>query len=131
VHFDLKARDLFINGKNRTSYRKDLRAITQAAFTIGLLEFCRRNETPHPGFVVLDSPLLSYREPDDANDNLRETDLNSRFYAFIESLPDDRQVIVVENIDAPADVKASEQSIEFTRLDAKGRYGFFPRPTSS
>lgn len=36
VHFDQKGRDLIIGGKNRTSFGKGLRAITQSAFTIGL-----------------------------------------------------------------------------------------------
>ncbi|WP_425488242.1 hypothetical protein [Microvirga mediterraneensis] len=126
VHFDLRTRDLVINGKNRTSYGKGLRAITQAAFTIGLLEFCRRNGTPHPGFVVLDSPLLSYREPEGPADDLSKTDLNTRFYAFLDALPADRQVIIVENTDPPAEVKVSDQAIEFTGVPGAGRAGFFP-----
>jgi DNA repair exonuclease SbcCD ATPase subunit len=39
VYFDQKARDLVIGGKNRTSFGKGLRAITQSAFTIGLLQY--------------------------------------------------------------------------------------------
>ena len=84
VHFDLRTRDLVINGKSRVSYGKGLRAITQAAFTVGLLEFCRQNETSHPGFVILDSPLLSYREPDSDDDDLRGTDLDTCFYQYLE-----------------------------------------------
>src|SRR5262249_47410715 len=34
VYFDQKTRDLVIGGKNRTSFGKGLRAITQSAFTI-------------------------------------------------------------------------------------------------
>ena len=48
VHFDLKTRDIVINGKSRISYGKGLRAMTRAAFTVGLLEFCRQNETLIP-----------------------------------------------------------------------------------
>ena len=54
VFFDPKARDLVIAGKPRTSRGKGLRAITRAAFTIALLDFCRAHQTPHPGIAVLD-----------------------------------------------------------------------------
>jgi len=126
VHFDLRARDLIINGKNRTSFGKGLRAITQAAFTIGLLQFCRENGTPHPGFVILDSPLLSYREPEGEADDLRGTDLNARFFEFLAKLSDDRQVIIIENTDPPADVQALPQTIKFAKKPGAGRVGFFP-----
>ncbi|MFO1116568.1 MAG: AAA family ATPase [Beijerinckiaceae bacterium] len=126
VHFEAKTRDLVINGKNRTSFGKGLRAITQAAFTVSLLQYCRQYETPHPGFIVLDSPLLSYREPEGDEDDLSGTDLNSHFYEFLAKLPDDRQVLVVENTDPPADIQASIQTVKFTKIEGVGRYGFFP-----
>jgi AAA domain len=126
VHFDMKARDLVINGKNRTSFGKGLRAITQAAFTIGLLEYCSREDTPHPGFVVLDSPLLSYREPDNAADDLRGTDLNTHFYTYLQGVKSDRQIVIVENTDPPARVQTSALSLKFTGLLGIGRFGLFP-----
>lgn len=126
VHFDMKARDLVINGKDRVSYGKGLRAITHSAFTFGILEYCRQNDTPHPGFVVLDSPLLSYREPESTDDDLRGTDLMAHFYAYLGSVPKDRQVIVIENTDPPQDVIASPQSHRFSGNAAVGRFGFFP-----
>jgi hypothetical protein len=115
-----------INGKNRTSFGKGLRAITQAAFTVSLLQYCRQYETPHPGFVVLDSPLLSYREPEGDSDDLSGTDLNSHFFKFLADLPGDRQVLIVENTDPPADIQTSIQTAKFTKIEGDGRYGFFP-----
>lgn len=126
VHFDLKTRDLVINGKVRTSYGKGLRAITQAAFSIGLLDFCRDNGTPHPGLVILDSPLLSYREPDSQADDLRGTDVNSHFYNYLTAMKSDRQVIIIENTDPPANVQVSAQSLKFTGNPAAPRFGLFP-----
>lgn len=49
VYFDAKSRDLVIAGKQRSARGKGLRAITHAAFTLGLLDYCRKNSTPHPG----------------------------------------------------------------------------------
>lgn len=125
VHFDMKGRDLVINGKNRTSYGKGLRAITQAAFTIGLMEFCRRNDTPHPGFTVLDSPLLSYKAPESTDDDLRGTDLKDRFYTYLSVMQADRQVLVIENTDPPASVQTLPQAVKFTGLTGSARSGFF------
>ena len=83
VFFDRKSRDLIIAGKPRTARGKGLRAITHAAFTVGLLQFCKTNDTPHPGFIVLDTPLRAYREPEGAEDDLTGTDLNVRFYDYL------------------------------------------------
>jgi hypothetical protein len=133
VHFDLSSRDLVINGKKRTSYGKGLRAITQAAFTIALLEYCRNGGKPHPGFAVLDSPLLSYREPENESDDLSATDLKPRFYDYLLKMPGDRQVIIVENTEPPSGVKLATQAQEFTGTQATGRFGLFPaddRPAS-
>lgn len=126
VHFEAKARDLVISGKSRSAFGKGLRAITHAAFTLGLLAFCRARQTPHTGFVVLDSPLLAYREPDGEEDDLRGTGLQEKFYAYLQDLPDDRQVIVVENTDPPASITSREQSLMFTKNPHHGRYGLFP-----
>ncbi|SFH55946.1 hypothetical protein SAMN05216299_12228 [Nitrosospira sp. Nsp14] len=126
LHFDMKTRDLVINGKSRISYGKGLRAITQAAFTVGLLEFCRENETPHPGFVVLDSPLLSYKAPDGSDDDLSSTDLKDQFYAHLLHLKADRQILIIENTDPPASVRALPQATKFTGILGSGRAGYFP-----
>lgn len=126
VYFEAKARDLVISGKSRSAFGKGLRAITHAAFTLGLLAFCRSRQTPHTGFVVLDSPLLAYREPDGKEDDLRGTDLKEKFYSYLQDLPGDRQVIVVENTDPPASITAREQSLMFTKNPHHGRYGLFP-----
>ncbi len=126
VHFDAKSRDLIIAGKARGARGKGLRAITHAGFTIGLLDYCKVKDTPHPGFVILDSPLLAYRAPEGKEDDLRGTDLDERFYDYLAGLPEDRQVIIVENVDPPAAIKARPQVIMFSGNPHTGRYGFFP-----
>lgn len=131
VHFDLKARDLVIAGKPRGARGKGLRAITHAAFTLGLLAYCRESKTPHPGFVILDSPLLAYREPDGKEDDLRGTDLKEQFYRYLQSLPADRQVIVVENTDPPEATKALDQVLMFSKNPHSGRYGLFPHDSAA
>lgn len=126
VHFDSKSRDLVIAGKSRSAFGKGLRAITHASFTLGLLAFCRTRHTPHTGFVVLDSPLLAYREPDGTDDDLRGTDLQEQFYAYLEGLSPDTQIIVVENTNPPAFIMNRDQSLMFSKNPHQGRYGLFP-----
>jgi predicted nuclease with TOPRIM domain len=126
VYFDAKARDLVIGGKLRTARGKGLRAITHAAFTIGLLEYCRAKSTPHPGFVVLDSPLLAYRKPEGDDVDLLGTDLNLQFFNYLSKLPENRQVIIIENGDPPAQIAAHPNAQMFTKNPHNGRYGFFP-----
>ncbi|MDR2241127.1 MAG: hypothetical protein LBE33_11870 [Zoogloeaceae bacterium] len=131
VYFDSKTRDLVIAGKSRSAFGKGLRAITHAAFSLGLLAFCRARQTPHPGFVVLDSPLLAYREPDGTEDDLTGTDLQEQFYTYLEALPADTQVIVVENTDPPDAIMKRKQSIMFSKNPHQGRYGLFPYTVDS
>lgn len=126
VYFDSKTRDLVIAGKSRSAFGKGLRAITHAVFTLALLAFCRVRQTPHTGFVVLDSPLLAYREPDGTEDDLTGTDLQEQFYAYLEALPIDTQIIVVENTDPPDAIMKREQSLMFSKNPHHGRYGLFP-----
>ena len=126
VFFEAKGRDLVIAGKLRTARGKGLRAITHAAFTIGLLQFCKTKNTPHPSFIILDTPLRSYREPEGSEDDLTGTDLNVMFYDYLAALPDDRQVIIIENTDPPAPITTRPQVVMFSKNPHSGRYGFFP-----
>ena len=126
VHFDLQVKDLVISGKARTSYGKGLRAITQAAFSISLLEYCASHNKPHPGFVILDSPLLSYKEPESADDDLSATNLNGNFYRYLLQLKSDRQVIIIENTDPPSDVELGDRVEHFSGMEGEGRFGLFP-----
>lgn len=125
VYFDEANRDLVINGKRRGSRGKGLRAITHAAFTLGLLEFCNSYKKQHPGFVILDSPLLAYREPEGQEDDLTGTDVQDRFYEYL-SNSNIGQVIVIENIDPPKEILRPPESLFFSKNPHHGRYGLFP-----
>jgi hypothetical protein len=126
VFFDEGKRDLQIAGKDRASSGKGLRAVSHAAITIGLMEFCRDRALPHPGFVVLDSPLLAYWKPEGADDDLRGTDLKERFYEYLLGMNQASQVVVVENEHPPDAVLRDSNVVVFTKNPHQGRYGFFP-----
>jgi hypothetical protein len=78
------------------------------------------------GEAGVEVPLLAYREPDGAEDDLTGTDLKEQFYSYLQSLTDDRQVIVVENTDPPLAIKSLEQGEMFSKNPHSGRYGLFP-----
>lgn len=135
VHFDPKTQDIVVNGRERTDNGKGIRAILHSAFKVAVLIFCRNKELPHPGFVVLDSPLLTYRGPlqrqkhgELAEDEARfqRTTLNKHFYDHLASLSSIGQIIVLENQDPPAKIQGKANVVIFSGERGWGRQGFFP-----
>lgn len=130
VTFSEKDQDLVIAGRGRRSPGKGYRALTYAAFTIGLLKFCRKNNLPHPGFVVIDSPLVTFREPDEGDEKIGD-DVKRMFYESLAETPAEEQVIIIENEDPPAALGDKINYIHFTKSRGHGRHGFFePVPES-
>ncbi|HDT0818498.1 TPA: hypothetical protein QIC44_005163, partial [Escherichia coli] len=62
VSFNEKEYDIIVDGQPRQSHGKGVRAILYSAFIIGLLKYCIKKGYPHPGLVVIDSPLTSYKK---------------------------------------------------------------------
>jgi hypothetical protein len=128
VTFEEAAFDLIISGKDRGSEGKGFRAIAYAAYIIGLLEYAMSSDPGqlHPGFVVLDSPLVTYKRRDTGpDDQVIPEDVATAFYQSLASLPDDKQVIVLENNDPPEELHEKLHYHHFSR-SSLGRYGFFP-----
>ena len=126
VYFDEVATDFVIDGKPRGSRGKGLRAITHAAATIALMEYCKDKEIRYPGFVVLDSPLLAYYKPEGQEDDLQGTDLKDQFYQYLVSKNKDSQIIIIEN-EHPTGAYSENISLTvFTKNPHSGRYGLFP-----
>ena len=69
--------------------------------------------------VVLDTPLLAYREPEGEEDDLSGTDVQDRFYDYLLALGD-RQIIILENVDPPETIKAGQQAVFFSRKSSLG-----------
>jgi predicted nucleic acid-binding Zn-ribbon protein len=126
VHFDETSMDFVINGKLRGNRGKGLRAITHAAVTLGLLEFCRERSLPHPGVVVLDSPLLAYYKPEGEGDSLQGSALKQKFYKYLIEEHSDSQVIIVENEHPPEAFEDQLGLTVFTKNPQHGRFGLFP-----
>jgi|SRR5690625_213103 len=125
IHFDKSEFDFVINGVPRGSRGKGFRAITHAAISCTLMLYCSTKDMPHPKFLVLDSPLLAYYEPEGDDDSLIGTDLKEKFYEYLSSQFQEEQVIVIEN-EPPLYELENMNTIHFTRNENKGRYGLFP-----
>jgi len=125
VHYDKQSSDFIIDGKHRASRGKGLRAITHAAVNIALLEFCQEKGLSHPGFVVLDSPLLAYFKPEGPDDlALKGTDLKERFYEYLVAHHGaDSQVIIIENQHPPERLEDKLVMNVFTGNPGEGRFG--------
>ena len=136
VQFDLSANDVTVAGKPRAANGKGVRAILHAAFNVSLFVYCIENDLPHPGVLVLDTPLLTYREPlkvqkhgelSDDERALAATGLAEHFYRHLASLKDRVQFVIVENSDPPAGIVRMANIETFTGLEGNGRFGLLAR----
>lgn len=125
VTFSEDDQDIVIAGRQRRSHGKGIRAITHAAFNLALLSFCVKTEMPHPGLVLIDSPLVVYREPEGEREGFSH-DVKNAFYRSIARDFHKSQVIIFENEDPPADLESSAHIIRFTGSSV-GRQGFIPK----
>lgn len=138
VTFDEESYDLRIDGKLRRDNGKGVRAITHAAFKIALLIYCHERNLPHPGFVLLDTPLLTYRDPINSRGGdltaderaLSKTALKEHFFRHLAGLKDIGQIIVVENVDPPTGIEKLAAVQIFSGEAGKTRFGLFP-PSAS
>jgi hypothetical protein len=124
VYFDENSRDVVIGRKLRGNRGAGLCAITYSAFTLALFEYCRSRDMPHPGIVVLDSPLIAYKEPKIEDENISGTDLKPRFYQHLETFAGSQQIFVVDNTEPPKDFLL--KATQFTKNPDIPRYGLFP-----
>ncbi|WP_417707223.1 hypothetical protein [Rheinheimera aquimaris] len=135
VQFDSKTNDITVAGKRRTANGKGVRAILHAAFNVAVIVYCIDNKLPHPGFLILDTPLLTYREPISSRHGelsedeaaLKVTSLAEHFYKHLASLKDDVQFIVIENSTPPKEILGLARVETFTRVEGNGRYGLLER----
>lgn len=125
VTFSEGDQDIVISGRTRASHGKGVRAIAHAAFNLALLKFCIKAEKPHPGFALIDSPLVVYREPDTDEGGFSH-DVKDAFYRSIAEDFRASQVIIFENEDPPSDLAADANIIRFTGA-SHGRQGFIPK----
>lgn len=131
VHFEESVSDIEINQRKRTSYGKGKRGIFLTAYMISLMERAIDSGLPHLGFSVIDSPVVTYKDPKHAasrdEDELLDEGVKDRFYAWLAGRTENGQVIILENEEPNTQEKAKLNATEFVGLSMEeGRPGFFP-----
>jgi hypothetical protein len=134
VTFDEKSCDIIIDGKHRQSHGKGIRAILHAAFIIGLLRYCDKNSKPHPGFVMLDSPLTTFKQKRDQphvdapTESRIDPGIEAAFWASIAATPTSLQIIVFDNKEPPTNIASKLSYAWFAGPEASDgeRSGFIP-----
>lgn len=129
VRYDRDEQDILADDQYRSAHGKGVRAVLHAAFTIGLAQYCFDRDIAHPGFIVLDSPLVTYRPPGHNSpaqlDQTLPRGIVADFYRDIQA-SFDGQVIVMENIDPTEPLGPDAVDVVFTKEVGVGRYGFLP-----
>ncbi|MEV5566913.1 hypothetical protein AB0L54_29250 [Streptomyces sp. NPDC052196] len=127
VRYDPTTAELSVDGQPRKSRGRGMRSILHAAFAVSLARRNTARDLIHPGFVVLDTPVLTYRRPEDPHEDrpeLMTADVAENFYRdLLENPPG--QVIVIENPTPPAGIRGRSTVHAFS-VDGSERQGFFP-----
>lgn len=129
IYFDERGQDLVLGSRRRGEQGKGLRALTHAAFSLGLEQTCRNLRLPAIGFVMLDSPLVTFREAEAEEAGLdagARLEVKQAFYRDLASRIRTDQVIIVENEDPEIGLRGAIVSHIFTKRLDQGRAGFFP-----
>lgn len=133
VHFNESVSDIEINHRKRTSYGKGKRGIFLTAYMVALMELAIDREHPHPhlGLTIIDSPVVTYKDPkhgvDGDGEELLDESVKDRFYAWLANRSEPGQIIILENEEPNPETLKMLNSTEFVGVGGKnGRSGFFP-----
>ncbi|MDI1308921.1 MAG: hypothetical protein PSV17_05750 [Methylotenera sp.] len=124
VRLDTESCDLYINERARLSYGAGRRALFLTALSISLLKFSMENNHPHLGFVVIDSPLKAYADPESKEQiEVPLSTVRDGFYSWLANWEGPGQVIILENEKVPENLLTTINPIQF----GGERSGFYPK----
>lgn len=129
VEFDKQSKDLCVDGKNKELFGKGARAIINSAFLLGLMKYCYDNRLCHPGTIILDTPLTTFKEKDKAANEKDESvgkDIKMAVYEKLATSCRDYQIIIFENEEPTKELKSSINYIHFSGNANVDRKGFIP-----
>ncbi|MFB7251235.1 hypothetical protein [Microbacterium sp. NPDC056234] len=133
VHYSTSERDLVVDQRVRRTRGKGVRSILHALFNVALADYCIRRDYRHPGFVILDSPVVTYRQPGDpelaGEDETIATNVVDAFYAHLQN-QFRGQALILENKSPVSPLPDGSREYFFGGPAANAaRSGFYP-PTS-
>ena len=121
-YFDKEKFDIVINSKPKKNEGKGYRAFLNTLISLNLRKYMLKNAKYSPSFMIIDSPILSLKQPD-KEERISEG-MKNKLFEFIDSgIGSFGQVIIIENIIPDIDYK-NANIISFSGDINEGRYGF-------
>lgn len=120
AYFSPNTFDIIVNGKAKEAFGKGYRAFLNTVLAIALMEYLVKYGMYAPGFLIIDSPILSLKEvgDDQASDTMK-----SGLFQYMLNNQFNGQIIIIEN-NIPELDYSNANIIKFTKDPTKGRYGF-------
>lgn len=127
IKYNNTTNDVEIGEREKASFGKGARAIINSTFLIGLMNYCYKKNLCHPGFVVLDSPLTTYKEKDkkDGVDEIITKGTKEKFYEMLAEQKNG-QIIIFDNEEPSSTVKKKINYLHFSGDSSVGRKGLIP-----
>lgn len=127
IKYNSATNDVKIGDKEKASFGKGARAIINSTFLIGLMNYCYKKNLCHPGFVILDSPLTTYKEKDkkDGGDENITKGTKEKFYEMLAEQKNG-QIIIFDNEEPSSTVKKKINYLHFSGDSSVGRKGLIP-----
>jgi hypothetical protein len=126
VYFDLKKYDLVVNGHPKKSFGQGFRTFMNTLLLLTIHDYLSSDKCAYsPGFLIIDSPIMSLKEVNDAASDNMKTSL----FKYLLSHQDGYQKIIIENTPPHLDYSGINH-IHFTGT-SEDRYGFIPGKTNS
>lgn len=120
VVFDTANMDIVINGKKKAANGKGYNAYLNSVVSIVLSRYMNSKAYYSPGFLVLDSPILSLKEKGTKKPS---ESMKHALFENVKKNPVGIQTIIIENEIPDIDYK-KVNIIHFTKEKDNGRYGF-------
>lgn len=132
VHYSVSERDVVVDQRPRRTRGKGVRSILHALFNVALAEYCLRRGYKHPGFVILDSPIVSYRQAGDpqltGEEETISTNVVDAFYAYLQD-GFQGQSLILENKSPVSPLPKGSREYFFSGTNSGAeRPGFYPVP---
>lgn len=127
IKYNNTINDIEIGEKEKASFGKGARAIINSTFLIGLMNYCYKKNLCHPGFVILDSPLTTYKEKDkkDGGDENITKGTKEKFYEMLAEQKNG-QIIIFDNEEPSSTIKKKINYLHFSGDSSVGRKGLIP-----
>lgn len=129
IEYNNTTHDLEIESKTKASFGKGARAIINSTFLLGIMNYCLKRDLCHPGVVILDSPLTTYKEKDrkygENNESVGQG-TKEKFYEMLANEGVSKQIIIFDNEEPSEKVKGRINYLHFSGETSIGRKGFIP-----